>query len=54
MHLTLQDGLWFVHIPFVSMVNFQFLAQFPVGHLFTQMCAVFTPALAGGLSLECE
>ena len=29
---NLQDGFWFVHIPFGSMVKFQFLAQFPVDH----------------------
>ena len=28
--LILQDRLWFVHIPFVRMVKFKFLAQFPV------------------------
>ena len=26
-------GFWFVHIPFVNIVKFQFLAQFPVDHL---------------------
>ena len=33
MHLILLDGFWFVHIPFGSMVKFQFLAQFSVDHL---------------------
>ena len=28
--LILQDGFWFVHVPFGSMIKFQFLAQFPV------------------------
>ena len=39
--LILQDGFRVVHIPFVCMVNFQFLAQFPVDHLPTQSCLVF-------------
>ena len=32
MSLILQVGFWLVHLPFSSMVKFQFLAQFPVGH----------------------
>ena len=33
LRLILQDWFWFVNIPFVRMVKFQFLAQFPVDHL---------------------
>ena len=33
-HLILQDGFWFVLIPFDSKVKFQFLAQFPVDYFF--------------------
>ena len=33
MHLILQHGFWFVHIPFCSMIKFQFLAQFLVDNL---------------------
>ena len=33
MCLILQDGFWFVHVPFVNMVEFQFLTQFPMDHL---------------------
>ena len=33
MHFILQEGFWFVHIPFYSMIKFQFLIQFPVDHL---------------------
>ena len=32
MHLILQNIFWFVHVPFGSIVKFQFLAQFPVDH----------------------
>ena len=31
--LILQDGFWVLHIPFVHMVKFKLLAQFPVDHL---------------------
>ena len=31
--LVLKKGFWFVHIPFGSIVKFQFLAQFSVDHL---------------------
>ena len=31
--LILQDRCWVVHIPFVPMVKFKFLVQFPVDHL---------------------
>ena len=31
--LILQDRFWFVHILFLRVVQFQFLAQFPVDHL---------------------
>ena len=31
--LIFLDRFWFVHTPFVSMVKFELLAQFPVGHL---------------------
>ena len=31
--IILQDCCWVVHIPFVHMVKFQFLAHFPVDHL---------------------
>ena len=30
MRLILLDGLWFVHIPFSSMVKFQYIEEFPV------------------------
>ena len=33
MRLVLQDRFWFVHIPFIRMVKFQFIALFPVDHL---------------------
>ena len=33
LRLILQDGFWFVYIPFGSMVKFLFIAQFPVNHL---------------------
>ena len=33
MRLLLQDGYWFVHISFGSIVKFQFLVQFQVDHL---------------------
>ena len=29
MRLILQDEFWFMHIPFGSMVKFQFLTRFP-------------------------
>ena len=29
----LQNGFWFGHLPFGSMVKFKFFAQFPVDHL---------------------
>ena len=32
-HLILQDRCWVVHKPFVRMVKFQFLTQFPMDHL---------------------
>ena len=32
MHLLFLDKFWFMHIPFVSMVKFLFLALFPVDH----------------------
>ena len=28
----LQDGFWLVHIPFVRIAKFKFLAQFPIDH----------------------
>ena len=31
--LILQDGFWFVLLPFVRMAKFKLLAQFPVDHL---------------------
>ena len=31
--LIFQGGFWVVHIPFVRMVKFKLLAQFPVDHL---------------------
>ena len=31
--VILLDRFWVVHIPFVRMVKFKFLAQFPVDHL---------------------
>ena len=40
----LEDRFWVVHIPFVRMVKFQFLAQFPVDHL----------AHPIGSSLQCQ
>ena len=33
MGVILQDRCWVVHIPFVSMVKFKFLAHFPVDRL---------------------
>ena len=33
--LILRDEFWFVQVPFIRMVKFQFLAQFPVDHLST-------------------
>ena len=33
MRLILQGRFWFVHIPFGSIVKFQFLTQLPVNHL---------------------
>ena len=38
--LNLQDGFWFVYLPFRSMVKFQFLAQYSVDHLPNQSCLV--------------
>ena len=32
-HVSLPNRFWVVHIPFVRMIWFQFLAQFPVNHL---------------------
>ena len=32
-HLILQERCWVVHIPFIHMVKFKFLAQFPLNHL---------------------
>ena len=32
--LIFWDGFWYMHIPFVRMVKLQFLAQFPLDHLF--------------------
>ena len=37
--LVLPDRFWVVHIPFVRMVKFKLLAQFPVDHL-AQSCLV--------------
>ena len=42
MHLTLQDGFWFVHILFISMVKFQFLVTFPSGLLSLPSCVLFS------------
>ena len=39
----LLDGLWFVHIPFGSMLTFLFLAQFPVDHLPHSVVPCFIP-----------
>ena len=33
MRLIFQDRFWFVHIPFIRMVQLQFLALFPVDHV---------------------
>ena len=33
MHFIFKDRFWFVFIPFVNMVKFQFLVLFPVDHL---------------------
>ena len=33
MSLIVQDRMWFILIPFVHLVKFQFLAQFQVDHL---------------------
>ena len=40
MRLILQKWFWFVHIPFISTVKFQSLAQFPVDHP-SLLCLVF-------------
>ena len=33
MHLIVQDGFWVMHIPFVRMVKYKLLEQFPVDYL---------------------
>ena len=38
--LILQDGFLSLHKPFVCMIKFKFIAQFPVDHLSTQSCLV--------------
>ena len=45
---------WVVHIPFVRMIKFKFLAHLAVDHLADPVipCKLFTPALADGLSME--
>ena len=51
-----------MHIPFVSMVKFKFLAHFPVDHradpVVSRLILIprefFTPANADGLSLESD
>ena len=68
-HLILQEEFWVMHIPFVRMVKFKLLAQFPVDHLprsvvsrLIPFCAnllftlwqFFSSAFADGLSLEFE
>ena len=40
-----------MHIPFVRVVIFEFLAQFPVDHLADPVVILFTPPLADGFSL---
>ena len=37
--LILLDGFWVVHMPFVRMVKFQFLAQFPVDLVLYSFCS---------------
>ena len=46
--LIFRDIFLVVHIPFVNMVKFQFLAQFPVDHLSIQLCLVLY-SLCGNL-----
>ena len=63
-HLILQDRCWVVHIPFLRMVKFNFLAQFPVDNIAHPVKSIiififyrlefFSSALADGLSLEFE
>ena len=40
MCLIRQDGFWVVHVTFVRMVKFQFLAQFAVEKLPYQSCLI--------------
>ena len=47
MCLIIEDSCWVVHVPFVRMVKFKFLVQFPVGEF-------FTVGLAVGQSLKFE
>ena len=63
MWVILQNRCWVVHIPFVCMVRFKCLAQFPVDHLLHPVvyyyyyyahCEFFTSASADGLSQESE
>ena len=37
MRLILEGWFWFMHVPFTSMVKFQFLALFVVGHFLHQV-----------------
>ena len=41
MCFILNSRFWFVHIPFISMLKFQSIAQFPVGHLPQSIIPVF-------------
>ena len=61
MHLTLQDGFWIVHVPFVHIVKFKFLTQFPVDNsdiitiiIISIIVSFFTLTLAFDLSLGSE
>ena len=63
-HIIFLDRCWVVHIPFVGMVKFKFLAHFPVDHLAHPVVSslvpllcpykFFTPVFAGRLSLKSE
>ena len=42
MRFILFDGFWFVYTPFISMVKFQFIAQFPVDHFSYPVVSILT------------
>ena len=51
MCVIFKDRFWVVHIPFVGMVKFKFLAHFPVDHLVHPSCLAFYSFCASLLHL---